>query len=157
HLTCALTDQHTVRCWGNQSYPVVKEDGTPLGPVSLLALGPTAACATLPDGVYCWGQNDLGELARPLTVDESTRAVLSAPGIQQHLGVGYAAIVHDGDTRICAWGHNGTKEITSVDGVRVYTSPQCGVVNDVAQLVVGADHACVRHPAGTFACWGERY
>jgi alpha-tubulin suppressor-like RCC1 family protein len=31
------------------------------------------------------------------------------------------------------------------------------VVADVAQLVVGADHACVLHPGGTFACWGERY
>jgi alpha-tubulin suppressor-like RCC1 family protein len=31
------------------------------------------------------------------------------------------------------------------------------MISDVLDLVAGSEHACVRRPGGTFACWGERY
>jgi alpha-tubulin suppressor-like RCC1 family protein len=157
HGTCALTGARQVRCWGNQTFDVVKEDGAVLEEVNGVSLGLTFGCASNPQGTFCWGKNDLGQLGRPLDLEESPRALLAAPGPVRFLGTGQTVLAHDGGERLCAWGHNGTHEITSDDATLVYTTPQCGMLPDVVQLSVGADHACVRHAGGTFACWGERY
>ena len=155
--TCAITGDHLVRCWGKESFLVMEPGGSPLGGVERLALGLTFGCATNAVATACWGKNDLGQLAQPLSVTDSAQAVTALPGKQRFLGAGQAVLAHDGADRLCAWGHNGTHEISSDDVTLVYTSPQCGTVADVAQLSVGADHACVRHPGGSIACWGERY
>jgi alpha-tubulin suppressor-like RCC1 family protein len=158
NITCALTSERRVRCWGNQSYMVVKEDGTtPVASVSNVAVGSGYGCATNPDGTYCWGKNEHGQLGRPVTLEESPRALLAAQGVRRFLGAGQAVVTHDGAERICAWGDNSSKVIAASDDVFVYTMPQCGTVKDVVDLQVGSDHACVRHSGGTFACWGERY
>jgi alpha-tubulin suppressor-like RCC1 family protein len=155
--TCAITAERLVRCWGQESFTVMEPGGSPLGGVEHLALGLTFGCAANAVGTYCWGKNDLGQLAQPLAVTESKQAVLAAPGPARFLGAGQAVVTHDGADRLCAWGSNGTHQITSDDVMLTYTSPQCGIVREVAQLTVGADHTCVRHPGGSFACWGERY
>jgi alpha-tubulin suppressor-like RCC1 family protein len=155
--TCALGADGQVRCFGARSFTVVKSDGEPLTGATRVALGLTSGCVLHAQGTSCWGQNDLGQLGRPLEVTHSDRALLAAPGPRRFLAVGQTVFTHDGATSICAWGHNGTHEITSDDTTRVYTAAECGTLPDVVQLVAGADHACVRHAAGTFACWGERY
>jgi alpha-tubulin suppressor-like RCC1 family protein len=157
HLTCALTADRFVRCWGNQQYDVVKEDGTPLSNVTRIAVGSSFACAANPEGVHCWGKNGAGQLARPLDVQESSRAVLAVAGGARFLGAGEAVVTHDGGQKICGWGDNRSKVVTAEDAVTVYDKPQCGTVTDVVDLAVGSEHACVLHPAGTIACWGERY
>ena len=157
HVTCAITGDRTVRCWGSRSVTVARENGAPLAGVSAIAVGAGFACAANAEGVHCWGSNVRGQLARPLTVDTSEAALQALPGGQRFLGAGEAAVVHDGAGRICAWGDNLTKLITASDDVTLYTTPQCAPLPDVVQLVVGSVHACVRHAAGTFSCWGERY
>jgi alpha-tubulin suppressor-like RCC1 family protein len=157
HVTCAITGDRTVRCWGSRTVTVARENGAPLAGVSAIAVGAGFACAANGEGVHCWGSNVRGQLARPLTVDTSEAALQALPGGQRFLGAGEAAMVHDGAGRICAWGDNLTKLITASDDVTLYTSPQCAPLPDVVQLVVGSVHACVRHAAGTFSCWGERY
>jgi alpha-tubulin suppressor-like RCC1 family protein len=121
-------------------------------------VGMGIGCAANPLGTFCWGKNDQGQLARPAEVGSSTAAVLADPSTTPvFLGAGFAVIGHDGTDRICAWGHNGTHLVTESDVTNIYRMPVCNLLGDVVQLVVGADHACVRHAAGTFACWGERY
>jgi len=154
---CGITPDGHVRCWGRESFTVLKENGMPLDGVMALAMGLTFGCATNAQGTYCWGKNDLGQLARPLTLTDSPAALLAQPGFTRLLGAGQTVLTHDGKDRLCAWGHNGTHEITGDDVTLVYTTPQCGTVPRVFQLHVGADHACVLHPDGSFACWGERY
>jgi alpha-tubulin suppressor-like RCC1 family protein len=136
---------------------VTKEGGAPVTGASAVSLGLTFGCALAPEGTYCWGKNDLGQLARPLTLTESAAALLAMPGGARFLGAGQAVVTHDGVDRVCAWGHNGTHEITSDDTTLVYPAPRCGMLADVVQLSVGSDHACIRHAGGSFACWGERY
>jgi hypothetical protein len=157
HLTCAVTTEHRVRCWGNQSYDVVKEDGSALAGVARVAVGSSFGCAATSEGVFCWGKNAAGQLARPLDVEESPRAVLASAGSWRFLGAGEAVVVHDGAQRVCAWGDNRSQVVTAAEAVTLYAQPQCGTVADAADLVVGSEHVCVRHPSGTFACWGERY
>jgi alpha-tubulin suppressor-like RCC1 family protein len=158
HQTCAITGDRGVRCWGNQAFPVLREGGSPLAEVSALAVGVGVACAGNPQGTFCWGKNDQGQLARPPEVTSSAPALLADPSTAPaFLGAGFAIIGHDGNDRICLWGHNGTHLVTASDDVNIYRSPVCGRLPDVMELVVGADHACVRHAAGSFSCWGERY
>jgi alpha-tubulin suppressor-like RCC1 family protein len=155
---CSIGSDRQVRCWGGAQPPLLmKEDGRPLEGVTALAMGLTFSCASNPDGTYCWGRNEYGQLARPLSVMASEVALLASPGPQRFLGAGQAVVTHDGASRLCTWGHNGTHQISSDDVNLTYPSPQCGTVANVAQLAVGADHTCVRHPDGSFACWGERY
>jgi hypothetical protein len=83
--------------------------------------------------------------------------VLAQPGQARFLGAGEAVVSHDGAQKICGWGDNRSKVVTAADATAVYASPQCGAVGEVVDLIVGSEHACVRHPSGSFACWGERY
>jgi alpha-tubulin suppressor-like RCC1 family protein len=167
HQTCAvLPPAGTVTCWGNQATEISKDDGTPAGApltgATLVALGAGHGCAGTPEGIRCWGRNDFGQLARPLDVSDSALAVLARPGQHRFLGVGIAVLAHDGggggaDGGLCGWGRNATKMITGSDADGVYTTPRCRPLADVVQLAVGDTHACVRHAAGSFTCWGERY
>jgi alpha-tubulin suppressor-like RCC1 family protein len=156
HLTCAITAGSGVRCWGNLSMTVLQEDGSPLAEVGQLAVGPQAACAANPRGVYCWGKNPQGQLARPVSLPSSAHALLAQPGKQRLLGAGLSVLAHDGQ-RLCAWGNNATHVVSESDSVAVYAEPVCSPVPEVDGLLVGADHACVLRPGGTFSCWGERY
>jgi alpha-tubulin suppressor-like RCC1 family protein len=155
--TCAITSDGRGRCWGAKDFVITGEDGAALGELSNVAVGSTFGCATNPEGTFCWGTNEFGQLARPLEFRESAGAVLSDPGPRRFLAAGFAVVTHDGADRICAWGSNLAKVVADSNDVSLYTSPQCGTLTDVAELAVGSQHACIRHAGGTFACWGERY
>jgi alpha-tubulin suppressor-like RCC1 family protein len=164
HLTCAVTVARTLRCWGNQQETILRPDGTPLADVQAVALGTDYGCATNPQGVHCWGKNDFGQLAQPLSLADSATAVLSRPAMGalsgSMVGTGIAAVSivrQPAGTELCAWGRNATSMISAIGGLGVMAMPQCRAFGDVAELGVGDTHVCVRHAAGTFTCWGERY
>ena len=161
HLTCAITQARRVACWGNQQLVVLGDDGTPISEVRALALGADYGCAVTSEGTRCWGKNDFGQLARPLTVKDSATAVLAQPKAAERAGADFVgtgiAVVSVSGGQLCAWGRNATKLISAADDLGVQVMPQCRSITDVAELAVGDTHACVRHAAGTFTCWGERY
>jgi alpha-tubulin suppressor-like RCC1 family protein len=157
HLTCGVFDGGQVRCWGNRNFTVLRAEGTPLAGATRVTAGDGFGCALNAEGAQCWGRNDFGQLARPLDTKESGFALTSQAGAFRFLAAGIAIVVHDGGERLCAWGQNATKMISDADGVNVIPSPTCRTAKDVVELVAGDTHACVRHAAGTFTCWGERY
>jgi alpha-tubulin suppressor-like RCC1 family protein len=158
HQTCAAGAGVGASCWGNQSFTVEKEDGAPLGQVTSLAVSNGFGCAGTDDGTHCWGKNDSGQLARPMELSQSGRAVRALPQKAMALGAGVAVVAHDGPGgQLCAWGSNATKMITASDVDSLYRTPQCRELTDVLELVAGDTHACVRRADGTVVCWGERY
>ena len=163
HQTCAVTGTDTtVRCWGNQDQAIRKDGGTgralPLTDVADLALGADFGCAASPEGTHCWGKNDFGQLARPLTLSDSALAVCCAFRPQRLRWRGHRradprpgrAAVRLGPQRHQA-GQPRRTPTTS------HTTPQCRPVRESVALAVGDTHACLLHAAGTFTCWGERY
>jgi alpha-tubulin suppressor-like RCC1 family protein len=166
HQTCAIVDGRRLRCWGNEMLDVVDQSGKPLEGVVAVALSADYGCAIAGPGTLCWGNNDFGQLARPLTVTDSAAAVLSnptnngAPEASGFVGTGIAALaITSGPNgkQLCAWGRNASKLIDASDDLGVRVTPVCRPVDDVVALAVGDTHACIRHSDGRFTCWGERY
>jgi hypothetical protein len=158
HQTCAVNVAGWASCWGNQSFTVDKEDGVPLTEAMTLAVGNGFGCAGTGTGTYCWGKNESGQLARPMELSQSARAVRTLDRNAIALGAGIAVVAHDGvGGRLCAWGSNATKMVTASDTDSLYRTPQCRELTDVLELAVGDTHACARRGDGTVVCWGERY
>jgi alpha-tubulin suppressor-like RCC1 family protein len=155
HETCAVIAGQ-VQCFGLDDFTLRGEDGQPLTGATAVTLGTGFGCALNAAGVHCWGRNESGQLARPSTTAGSPNAVLAFPGARRLLGAGLGVVVAD-DRQICAWGNNATHLIPSPAPAGPVMVPVCTPVRDIAGLTVGAAHACVRHGAGGFSCWGERY
>ncbi len=129
--TCALLDDDSLRCWGNDTVgqlgdggdrfagqPVLNVDGTPLRGATSVAGGFRGFCAVLDDGtVRCWGDNEKGGLG-----DGSTAA-------------------RAGAAPVCVAG--------SVPG------GDCTALSGVAAVTVGGFHACALLDDGTVRCWGD--
>jgi alpha-tubulin suppressor-like RCC1 family protein len=127
--TCALLENHKVRCWGSGgngrlglgSTLNVGDDETPAsmadvdvgGPVERLAAGDFATCALLVGGkVRCWGSAEHGEL-----------------------GYGNARTIGDDETPAAAGDIDLGGPATSID--------------------VGYLHACATLASGAVRCWGR--
>jgi alpha-tubulin suppressor-like RCC1 family protein len=102
--TCAVTDQNTVRCWGNGAsgrlgYGNVTTIGdnelpSSVGSVNLdgnlastLSIGQAHSCALLDNGgVRCWGAGDLGQLGLASTVSIGDN---EQPSLVAQINIGY--------------------------------------------------------------------
>jgi alpha-tubulin suppressor-like RCC1 family protein len=161
HETCALLATGQVRCFGLDDFTLKQDDGQPLTGARAIALGAGFGCVLTGAGTLCWGRNESGQLARPSTTAGSPNAILSLSGPGRLLGAGLAALVvtqarAGRASQICGWGNNAT-HVAAPAAAAVVTQPFCTDRGDVADLAVGAAHACVRHARGAFSCWGERY
>ena len=157
--TCAILDDDTVRCWGNNSegklgygntatHPKIGDDETPdgFGPVNLgagrtakrITAGGHHTCAILDDDtVRCWGWNGLGHLGygntgtHPFIGDDETPEGFGPV----NLGAGRTAKdITSGDNFVCA--------ILDDDTVRCWgqnTSGQLGYGNSGAHAAIGDD------------------
>jgi cysteine-rich repeat protein len=128
--TCVLTDQQTVRCWGDSIRGQLGQGNTldigddelpsSIGPISLggdvvdLATAYSHSCVVLVDGgVRCWGNNNFGTLGLPNA------------------------------------GHVGDDELPSaVSLVSLGNTP-------VVAISSGYAHTCVLYEDGTIRCWGQ--
>lgn len=156
--TCAIVDAGQVTCFGKHAVSkIMLADGSAISAVSRLAVGAGFGCAANPEGVYCWGSNARGELARPLELERSTRAVLAMPGPATLLSAGMTVLARGAADRLCAWGDNSSQVIAASSDIGVYTQPICDQVPDVVALAAGSVHACMLDTSGAVRCWGERY
>jgi alpha-tubulin suppressor-like RCC1 family protein len=151
-FSCALLDDHTVKCWGQGSNGelgdgswIGKTSPSPvvdLANVQSLASGSNHTCALRSDGnVACWGANDQDQLgdgtsvyaAQPVAANVSGAATIGASG--QATG----ALV--GSTPAC-WGrnYNGIDDPYGVAGMH--------------GIALGSNHACAIRSDRTVCCWG---
>ena len=174
--TCALLQNGTVRCWGQNNYGQLG-DGTPVPtpatsrptPVPVTVTGITTAvaieagifhtCALLQDGtMQCWGWNDYYQLGNqsainasstPVTVDGITPASL-APGAE------HTCVLHRDGTAQC-WGDNQYGQNGNGSPSGIFAPPTAvvtGITSAIA-LTSGAEHSCALLPGGRVQCWGR--
>lgn len=131
--TCALLSDNSIRCWGNNADGQLGRNTQPFStsadplPVTGLNLssgisvkhisaGGNHTCALLSDNrIFCWGENDFGQLGR-VTEDETFTGVPSAVvGISPKNALGVMALSAHGydhacvlldDVSIRCWGYN---------------------------------------------------
>lgn len=185
--TCARSATGAVTCWGgNDSGQLALSTSdydrhakptavTLTGSAARVDVGPRGACATLTSGdVMCWGANDQGQLARPLSVQiggptkiasQTGKIVQTAVSTNTYFAV-------DDTGKIASWGAT-TGAVGAVAGrvSSVSPDPLPGVLSldSISSLAVspwrddfspidfselGIAHACaIAH--GKVYCWGQ--
>lgn len=166
--SCALRNDATLLCWGDDAFgqlghgvatdqPVRTPVRVPgLTGVRSIAGGDNHACAVLDDGqVNCWGDNSQGQLG-----DGTLLAKLEpvkVPGIddaiQVELGAQFSCALRANGQVLC-WGYNGFGQLG--DGTLLRRSAPAPVLGleDAVQIDLGQNHACALRTTGEIACWG---
>ena len=166
-FTCAVIDDGTARCWGDNDRGQLG-DGTTgrhltpttvsglLGAVAISA-GSEHACALLDDAtVKCWGLNAWGELGDGTTMESHTPVAVSGLSNATAIlaaGEHSCALLSDGSVR--CWGYNSEGELG--DGTTTTrTSPVAvsGIENAIS-IGGGEHHTCAVLDDGTAKCWGS--
>ncbi|MBC7533205.1 MAG: hypothetical protein H7318_16670 [Oligoflexus sp.] len=176
--TCALLDDSTVKCWGNnangqlgygdrliRSAPA--RDAINLGQ-DLKALevnsGAYHTCAVIAGGALkCWGRNKQGQLGYGDIVDRlapdssfvdiGTRNVLSVSG-----GLSHTCVMMD-DSNVQCWGGNEEGQLGYGDLTNRLLPPQTAINfgngRVIKSLSAGRLHSCVILDDSTLKCWGS--
>jgi hypothetical protein len=173
--TCALV-AGTVECWGdnesgelgnntttNSSSPVMVKGvggtGT-LSGVTQISAGKYHTCALVSGSVYCWGENDYGELGNNSTTDSWTpvQVRLSATtyltGVTQVSASGKftCALLSAGTVR--CWGHNQYGQLGNGNTNDSSIAVQVSGITNAIQVTNGANQACALLSDNTVKCWG---
>jgi alpha-tubulin suppressor-like RCC1 family protein len=189
--TCVLTGLNRVRCWGANSFgqlgygnainvgdkstdlPFTAGDvPLPTGdPVQQLVAGNNHTCVLLQSGlIYCWGDNQFGQLGYNSTNNLGDGEPVTSFGYVS-LG-GLATLIAAGGDHTCAilqsgsvrcWGHNDNGQLgrgntnNIGDHQTVYSAGDidlgAGVM--VKDLALGDSHTCALLTTGAVRCWGR--
>lgn len=123
---------------------------SPASAWSAVAGGSGHACAIRDGTVFCWGENEMGELGDGTTSNRWApdvpvvglgRAVDVAAGIRFS-----CAVVDDGS--VWCWGEN-----LGDDGTSSVPQAVPGI-DDAVAIAAGGAHACALRAGGEIACWG---
>jgi alpha-tubulin suppressor-like RCC1 family protein len=141
---------YTKRC-GAAPVQVAGLPGKPDG----LALGGRHSCALVAGAVWCWGDNESGQLGDGSHADRSEPAVVGGiPASVTQLAAGDAHTCAVAAGGLHCWGANGQGQLG--DGSREERAAPVAAVPSllgVTSLAAGERHTCVAGSAGVH-CWG---
>jgi len=166
-FSCALLDDDTVSCWGQNGSGQLGQGGTTsldspsapfLSDVVDIGLGYEFACALRGNGtVYCWGRNN-GLQAWP--VGSTITNVLSPTAVP---GVSTAVSLSVGGTHACVitqsssiqcWGANSSGQLGNNGSSSPTSAVTVAVGGTYLEVSAGSTHTCARRDTGDFLCWG---
>ena len=175
--TCAILDNGSVSCWGQNSYGMVGDgtDTNRLTPTQTSSLGEgrtavaiTAGyyhtCAILDDGsVSCWGQNG-GALGDGTYTNRNTPTQTSSLGADRTavaISAGYehtCAILDNGS--VSCWGDNEFGQLgdgTNTNRLTPTQTSSLGTDRTAVAITVGWFHTCAILDDESVSCWGRNY
>ncbi len=189
---CAVTSDNRIRCWGhgsygqlgrgntsNQSYAnglvSLHPNGSAMEDMTYVAAGWKHTCAIKGTGwfmavlfdfdpsVYCWGQNDDGQLGAGDQIDSTRARAAGLYGAQDdefavELALGFnhtCAMTNTGS--VWCWGANNYGQLGLGEGVdrRLRPTRVPGVPGRVVGITAGNYHTCVMLADQRVFCWGH--
>ena len=176
---CGVTTAGALRCWGANSNGQYGNGGTgggttPTAPSAVAGVttwrsvvaGGATTCAQADTGseagsLYCWGQNNTGQVGTGSTATPQTAPVKIGSGawLSFTMGFGHACAVRSADRTLWCWGSNNYGQ--SGNGAAAgspanVTSPtQSGTGTDWDSVAAGYLHECARKTDHSVWCWGE--
>jgi len=168
--SCAVLDDGTVRCWGNNYSGLLgtlddaglpAESATPLEVPGLTEISKVSmyahACALKSDGtVWCWGDNYYGLLgagfATPVAAPLQVEGLSDVEDVA--VGQGFTCALLSDETVVC-WGTNTYGQLG--DGLTTDNPVPTAVpgLTAVKSISAGLSHACALHTTGKVTCWGS--
>ncbi len=118
----------------------------------LLAGGFHHSCAIVGGALYCWGQNDYGQIGDGTTTDRNT------PVAVINMGSGVTAVATGRSDHTCAikngaaycWGWDYHRQL----GGGSVTTPVTNMTSGVTAIAAGDGHTCAIK-SGALYCWGD--
>ncbi len=162
---CAIVAGGKVVCWGGSGTGAA--NGQPAisaviavdiaKPVVRLALGNAFTCALDGDGgVWCWGDNQLGQLGDGTKTSRSAAKLVGGIGKVVSLAAGGEHVcVATTDQKVACWGQFASNW-DALGPQQPYTKPTVlpGLAN-VAQVAAGGLNSCAIATDGAVTCWGD--
>jgi alpha-tubulin suppressor-like RCC1 family protein len=186
-FSCALSEGHTVRCWGANSFgqlgngtnvqsitgvSVSGIDGSSLSASAIaIAAGAHHACAVMADSsVKCWGAGAQGQLGNGAFLDSSSPVNVDFSGVSSFDGVvevsagANSTCVLFADGRANCWGDNSQGQLSfpspstlSRPGGMPPSLDASVTSSTVLDISIGETSACAVMADGTVQCWGSTY
>lgn len=157
---CAVLPDGTVACWGTNR---VAERIEGLRDIEGVARNVYHSCAW--DGterVYCWGQNNMGQLGSGTVSNSSTTSTevvtVSLPEDidQVSVSIGSTCALGDSGTVYC-WGQNTRGQVADGTIVNPRLTIHTTSVTDGSSLFASQHGFCVIRDGGGISCWGEGF
>ena len=180
--TCVVASDDNAYCWGenmkgqlgnnstaNSSVPVkVDTSGALAGKtIKQISTGHYHTCAVASDDkIYCWGENNNGELGNGSTVDSRVPVAVNMTGVLagktiKQMSVGtYNTCVIASDDKVYCWGSNAYGQVGNnslTDSTVPVAVNATGVLagKTIKQISVGHHRACVIASDDKMYCWGN--
>ena len=167
--SCALIDNSTVKCWGDNysgqlgtSTSIIT---TPspievlgLSNVQSIALGHYHSCALIYDGtVKCWGSNYSGQLSTSTITSTSSPISVSGIGTTTAISLGYnhtCALLEN--KKVKCWGNNIYNQLgTSTSYSQNHLPVEVYGLSNIKSISSGGDHSCALTNNREVLCWGK--
>lgn len=185
HHTCVVKHDHTVWCVGDNAHGqlgfglvgssmltwVQARDATTgiaISDATKVAAGGGHVCALRAGGsVWCWGQNNNGQIGNnstgdaPAAVPVTMTNNMPLTGIVEIQAADLDTCAIDNAMRVWCWGRNTEGNIgdgTMVErhqAVQVLVAPAGAPLADVVELTLGNKQACIRKTTNEIWCWGN--
>ncbi len=158
--TCAIVSG-ALKCWG---YGIVNRTVS-TSPVTVVASGVTHVaagfnhtCYATPTDVFCFGENQWGQLGNGRTDTQfvaSPQRSMAGPVDSLNSGAGFSCAA--AQTQAKCWGLNDQGQLGQGTTANSTSPVAVAGLTDVKSVQTGLQHACAISQSGTLRCWGANY
>ena len=122
-----------------------------------VASGGGFSCAVAIERLFCWGENDLGQLADGTTDSRQTAELADFTGGVQELSLGesHGCLIDNNDDIRC-WGNNDHGQVGRSAGGHFATPQLVSASADFKRVDAGISHTCAISTADEVWCWGKK-
>ena len=183
----SIAREHCSQCGNPCSGDLVCSAGVCVEPIVEISIGYDHACARRASGeVYCWGENDKGQIGDGTQNSASLTVLITSLGAAQSISAGYkhtCAILDNGN--VLCWGQNDAKQTSGCLGGTCNNNPilnpySIPALADMSKIAVDASqklktrssfppggpdeieeiptgYSCSLSNSGHIECWGNPY